>query len=258
MSTVRSADGTSIAFDRLGDGQPLILMVGALCDRSTPRPLAELLAGDFAVFTYDRRGRGDSGDTQPYAVEREIEDLDALISEAGDAPFVYGHSSGAVLALEAAARRQPIGRLAVYEPPFIVDNTRGRPDKLHERVSALIASGRRAEAVKLFFTEGPQMPADAIAALEAGPGWPAMEAMAHTLPHDLAILGDQIMPRERLANIEVPTLALSGGAGPEWSRNTVDAVAAAIPGAHRASLEGQTHGVAHDVIAPVLAQFFAS
>ena len=123
MKTVQSRDGTTIAFDRFGDGPPLILVLGALCDRSAARTLAEVLAGDFAVLTYDRRGRGGSGDTLPYAVEREIEDLDALISETGAAPFVFGHSSGAVLALEAAASGLPIARLVVYEPPYIVGDT---------------------------------------------------------------------------------------------------------------------------------------
>jgi pimeloyl-ACP methyl ester carboxylesterase len=256
VKTVHSADGTSIAFDRFGDGPPLILVVGAFCDRSTPRALAEMLGGDFAVFTYDRRGRGASGDTPPYSVERELEDLDALISEAGGAAFVFGHSSGAVLGLEAAARGMSVSKLAVYEPPYIVDDTRVRPDQLGERVSALIASGHRSEAMKLFLTEGPELPPAAIAAIEASPGWSPMEAIAHTLPYDLAICGDQVIPRARLAKIQVPTLALSGGDSPAWARKAVDAVAAAIPDAQHASLAGQTHSVADDVLAPVLAAFF--
>jgi len=258
MNTVQSADGTTIAFDQFGDGPPLIVVVGAFCDRSSPRTLAEVLGENLAVFTYDRRGRGASGDTPPYSVERELEDLDALIREAGGAPFVFGHSSGAVLALEAAARGLPIGKLAVYEPPYIVDGTRARPDKLGERVRALIASGQRSEGMKLFLTEGPEVPPDAIAAMEAGPGWSPMEAIAHTLPYDLEICGDQTLPRSRLAKIEVPTLALSGGASPDWARNAVDAVAAAIPGAQHTSLDGQTHGAADDVLAPVLLKFFLS
>jgi pimeloyl-ACP methyl ester carboxylesterase len=254
---VRSRDGTSIAFDRFGDGPPLILLLGAFCDRSAARPLAEVLAREFAVFIYDRRGRGASGDTPPYAVGREIEDLGALISETGGAPFVFGHSSGAVLALEAAAGGLPIGKLVVYEPPYIVDDTRVRPEGLGARVDALLASGQRGEAIKLFLAEGPQVPPDAIAAMEAGPGWPAMEAIVDTLPYDLAICGDQSIPA-RVASVQVPTLALSGGASPEWVRNAVEAVAAAIPGARHESLDGQTHGVADDVIAPVLVRFFLS
>lgn len=255
MQTVQSADGTTIAFDRFGDGPPLILVVGAFCDRSAPRNLAETLGHDFAVFTYDRRGRGASGDTPPHAVEREIEDLDALLHDVGGPAFVFGHSSGAVLALEAAAQGLGISKLAVYEPPYIVDDTRSRPDRLRERVSALIASGRRGEAVKLFLTEGPQVPAGAIAAMEAGPGWSALEAIAHTLPYDLAVCADQVVP-SRLASIQVPTLVLAGGASPDWARNAVDEVAAVIPGARSASLAGQTHGAADDVLAPALAHFF--
>jgi pimeloyl-ACP methyl ester carboxylesterase len=255
---VRSSDGTAIAFDRYGDGQPLIVVVGAFCDRRTPRTLAQLLGADLCVYTYDRRGRGASGDTPPYSVEREIDDLGALINEVGGAPFVFGHSSGAVLALEAAARGLPMSKLAVYEPPYIVDDTRSRPEKFAERVGALIAADRRSDAVKLFLTDGPQVPSAVIAAMEASPSWPDMEAIAHTLPYDLAICADQFVPTDRLADIVVSTLALSGGASPEWARNAVAAVAAAIPGAQHASLEGQTHAAADDVLAPVLVQFFAS
>jgi pimeloyl-ACP methyl ester carboxylesterase len=215
-----------------------------------------MLDDDFTVYAYDRRGRGASGDTLPYAVEREVEDLEALISETGGAPFVFGHSSGAVLALEAAARQAKMTKLAVYEPPYIVDDTRTRPQMLGERVSALIDAGRSSEAIRMFLTEGPQVPRTAIDAMEAGQGWPHMEAIVHTLPYDLAICGDQVVPIERLANISVPTLAMSGGASPDWARNAVDAVAAAIPGTEHASLDGQTHGVADDVIAPVLTRFF--
>jgi pimeloyl-ACP methyl ester carboxylesterase len=163
-----------------------------------------------------------------------------------------------VLALEAAAKRLPITKLAVYEPPYIVDDTRARPQQLGERVSALIASGRRSDAMKLFLTEGPEVPAEVIAAMEGAPGWAPMEALAPTLPYDLAICGDQTLPVDRLASISAPTLALSGGASPEWARNAVDAVAAAIPGAEHVSLAGQTHGAADDVLAPVLAKFFLS
>ena len=258
LKTVQSADGTAIAYERFGDGPALVLVMGAFCDRSAPRGLAALLSRDFAVFTYDRRGRGASGDTPPYAVEREIEDLDAMISETGGAAFVFGHSSGAVLALEAAASGLPIRKLAVYEPPYIVDNTRVRPRKMGERVSTLIGSGQRSEAVRLFLAEGPEVPAEVIAAMENGPGWSDMEAIAHTLPYDLAICGDQVLPSGRLAEIDVPTLALSGGASPAWARNAVDEVAATIEGAQHVSLDGQTHGAADDVLAPVLVEFFLS
>jgi len=256
MDTVKSADGTDIAFDRVGSGPPLVFVVGAFCDRATPKSIAELLGSQFTVFTYDRRGRGASGDSPPYAVAHEIEDLAAVIDATGGPAFVFGHSSGAILALEAAAEGLRMRKLAAYEPPFIVDDTRSRPDRLEARVTALVAAGRTSDAMKLFLAEGPQVPDAVVAAMETSPGWAPMEALAHTLPYDLAICGDMSMPADRLATIAIPTLAISGGASPDWARNTVDAVAAAIPGARHTSLPGQTHGAADDVLAPVLVEFF--
>ena len=256
MELVHSSDGTTIAFDRSGDGPGLILVFGAFGDRLTATTLAGVLATDFTVYSYDRRGRGSSGDTAPYSVEREIEDLDAVISAAGGSAFVFGHSSGAVLALESAARGLPITRLAVYEPPYIVDDSRSRPVDLAGRVSELIASGRQGDAIKIFLVEGVEMPDEVAARIEAAPTWAGMKAIAHTLPYDLAICGDQTMPAERMAQIRIPTLAIDGGNSPEWARNTVRAVAAALPDARRISLEGQTHGAADDVLAPVLVDFF--
>jgi pimeloyl-ACP methyl ester carboxylesterase len=255
METVQSADGTTIAYDRPGAGPALVLVLGAFCDRATPRTLVDVLAPDFTVYAYDRRGRGDSGDTPPYAVEREIEDLAAVIAAAGEGVFVFGHSSGAVLALEAAAGAVPIAKLVAYEPPYIVDGDRERPASLGDRVSGLIAAGRRAEAVEAFLLEGPEVPPDVIAMMKESPGWSGLEGIAHTLPYDLAICGDQSVPADRLATIEIPTLVLSGGDSPAWARNAVDAVAAAVPDARQRTLAGQTHGVADDVLAPVLVEF---
>src|SRR5438270_2398156 len=146
MPNVVSKDGTRIAFDRHGDGQPIILVVGAFNERSTGTPLATFLAPHFAAYTYDRRGRGDSGDTAPYAVDREIDDLAALIAEAGGAAAVFGYSSGAMLALHAAARGLPITRLVLYDPPYMVQPPTGEPDHA-ARLADLIAGGRRGEAV---------------------------------------------------------------------------------------------------------------
>ena len=258
METVQSADGTTIAFDRCGHGPALILVLGAFCDRSSPRTLADLLAPHFSVYAYDRRGRGASGDSAPYAVEREIEDLAALLAASGGPALVFGHSSGAVIALEAAARSLPIAKLAVYEPPYIVDDTRHRPLGLENRVRQLIVDGRRSDAIEAFLTEGPEVPLDAVAMMKESPGWPAMEAIAHTLPYDLAVCADQTLPVDRFAKIQAPTLALSGGDSPAWARNSVAAVAAAIPNARQLSLAGQTHGAADDVLAPVLVDFFLS
>jgi pimeloyl-ACP methyl ester carboxylesterase len=224
VETARSADGTRIAIDRYGEGPPLVVVLGAFADRSTPSALAGMLAPAFTVFSYDRRGRGSSGDTAPYAVEREIEDLDAVVDVAGGSALVFGHSSGAVLAVEAAARGLPFTRMVVYEPPYIVEGTRARPSGLATRVGELIASGRRSEAAELFLVEGPGVPPDVLTKMKAAPMWSQFEAIAHTLPYDLAICGDQVVPADRLATIDVPTLALSGGDSPQWADDALTPV----------------------------------
>jgi pimeloyl-ACP methyl ester carboxylesterase len=256
MDTVQSRDGTAIAFDRTGQGPALILVVGAFCDRSTTIGLARLLAPRFTVYAYDRRGRGASGDVSPYAVEREIDDLDAVIGAAGGSAFVYGHSSGAVLGLEAAAVGLPIAKLVVYEPPYIDDGSRARfgPD-LADRLAALVAADRRGEAATLFLVEAVGVPPDVVAMIRTGPDWSGMEAIAHTLPYDVTICSAQSMPADRMAKIRVPTLAVAGGASPAWARSAVEALAATIPDAKQLTIEGQDHGVADEVIAPVLAEF---
>ena len=237
-TTVQSDDGTTLAVERVGNGPALVLVPGAFQDRSTTRGLAKSLSSDFAVFTYDRRGRGESGDTPPYSVEREIEDLAATVGETGSSPFLFGHSSGAILVLEGAARGMSVSKVVAYEPPYIVD-ARDRPDRLAERVGALVASGQPGDAMKLFFAEGPRLPPEVIAAMEQSPWWTASEAIVNTL-----------------ATIRVPTLVLSGRESAAWARKSVEAVAAAIPGAQHDSLEGQTHGVSDKAIAPVLRRFF--
>jgi pimeloyl-ACP methyl ester carboxylesterase len=258
MQTVRSADGTAIAYDRYGDGPPLVLVGGAFCDRTAPRTLAEALAARFTVYAYDRRGRGDSGDTQPYTVQREVEDLDAVITAAGGSARVFGHSSGAVLALTAAAWGLPIPRLAVYEPPFIVECTRPRPMDLAARTRELIGAGRTADAVRLFLVEGVQVPVEAAAMIEHDPAWPGMAAVAHTLPYDLEICADYWLPTDLLGKIPAPTLVLGGGNSPEWFHIAMRAVTEAIPDARHVTLEGQDHGAADDVLAPVLTDFLLS
>ena len=181
MKKVTSKDGTTIAFDQGGAGPPLILVGGATATRRDYVPLAAVLAPHFTVFSYDRRGRGDSGDTLPYAVEREIEDMDAVINEAGGSAFVFGHSSGAVLALE-AARTLPskITKLAVYEPPFIVDNSRSPlPEDYVAQLNAAIAAGRRGDAVEILMTKTVGVPAPFVAQMRNDPSWAAFEAVAH-------------------------------------------------------------------------------
>ena len=257
MRTVRSADGTPIAFDRAGDGPPLILVVGALQDRSATAPLAARLVPQFTVYRYDRRGRGDSGDTGPYSVDREIADLGAMIAEAGGAAFVFGHSSGGVLALEAAARGAAITRLAVYEPPYVVD-----PDLSRRRVAlageldGLLAAGRPGDAVQRFLIEAVELRPDVVAMLRASRLWPPMQALARTLRYDLAILAGGLIPAARLAGVGVPTLFLDGAASPGWARASVRAAASVVPGARHQSLDGQDHNVADGVLAPLLAEYF--
>lgn len=255
IGTVQSADGTTIAYERRGAGPALILVVGAFQDRHSVGSLVPLLEPHLTVYAYDRRGRGDSGDTAPYAVEREIEDLSALIVAAGGSALVYGHSSGGSLALEAAARGLPITKLAVYEPPYILDGDDGGddlPGDLAGRIQAAIDAGAPEQAAEIFLAD---LGADVLEMIKQSPGWPAMVGVAHTLPYELAIVGDGPVPTERLAAITAPTLALDGGASPAWARNAVAAVAVAVPGAQRFTIEGQDHAVAHTAVAPVLIEF---
>jgi pimeloyl-ACP methyl ester carboxylesterase len=268
MKKVLSKDGTPIAFDRVGNGPAVILVDGALGSRAfgLMGQVAALLAPHFSVFTYDRRGRGDSGDTPPYAVEREVEDIEALLQEAGGSAFVYGISSGAVLALEAAALLKGVTKLALYEPPFVVDDSRSPvPEDFLAQMRRLLAAGRRGDMVELFMTKGVGIPAEYVAPMRQGPSWPAMEALAHTLIYDLTFMdGSQrgrSLPAEltrRAVSITVPTLVINGGASPAWLANAAQTAAYSIPGAQYRVLEGQTHAVAAEAIAPVLEAFFAS
>ena len=184
METVTSNDGTAIAFDRLGDGPPVILVCGQSTDRSENAGVAALLAPDFTVLNYDRRGRGDSGDTPPYAVEREVEDIEALIVEAGGSAFLYGASSGAALALEAAAGGLAIRKLALWEPPFVLDESLRLPDDLVERYEEMIAAGRRGDVIEYFMTKVVGLPPEFVAHARKGQFWQAQEALAHTLVYD--------------------------------------------------------------------------
>lgn len=253
---ITSADGTTIAYERTGSGPALILVDGAMCFRAAGpmRPLATLLRNGFTVYTYDRRGRGESSDTMPYAVAREVEDLRALIAEAGGEAFVYGISSGAALALTTAAAGPGITRLALYEPPFMAEAGGDvRAKEYTARLGELLRAGRRGDAVALFMTYV-GVPAQAVAGLRAQPGWATLEAIAPTLAYDDEILGDGGVPRD-LA-ITVPTLVLGGGASPPGLQRAAKATADALSTAEHRTLGGQTHDVAPDVLAPVLADFF--
>jgi pimeloyl-ACP methyl ester carboxylesterase len=259
--TVRSRDGTTIAYDRSGDGPPLILVSGAMGTRAHAVELASQLASMFAVFAYDRRGRGDSGDTRPYAVEREIEDLEAVIGALGGSAFVYGHSSGAVLALRAAAAGLNIPKLALHEPPFIVDGSRPpMPDDLLEHLEALIAAGKPDDAVAYFVTESVGVPAEAIPGMRKNPSWARMEAVAQTLPYDTRIMADTTRgdpaPLRQWASVMTPTLIIDGTETFPFMHPSADALAAVLPNAKRATLEGQDHGPTPEVLVPALVEFF--
>ena len=257
MSTVISKGGTPIAFDQSGQGPALILVVGAFNDRSTGQPLAALLSEHFTVFNYDRRGRGMSGDTVPYAIEREIEDIEALITEAGGSACVFGYSSGAILALMAAARGLTITQLALYDPPFLVDAQSSQRFKdLVGQLAELIASGRRGEAVELFQRSAVGIPAEVITQLQQAPFWPALEDIAHTLVYEATLLGDMPKLSERMASIPISTLVMSGGENQVRMLHAAQAVADALPTASYRSLSGQTHDIIPEALAPVLVEFF--
>src|SRR5262245_572789 len=213
MESVTSKDGTRITFDRLGDGPPVVLVSGGSVDRLSNAGVAALLAPQFMVFNYVRRGRGEIGDTAPYAVQREVEDLDAVIAAAGGSACVYGSSSGAALVLEAAARGLAITKLALWEPPFILAGGRPRPPADTARIyTELVAAGRRGDAVEYFMTTVVGLPAEFAAQARQSPWWPAQEALAHTLAYDATIMGDYSLPTEVAARVTAPTLVLDGGA----------------------------------------------
>jgi pimeloyl-ACP methyl ester carboxylesterase len=262
MNQIISRDGTTIAFDRLGKGPAIILVGGAFQHRAIdPRTaqLAALLAQQFTVFHYDRRGRGDSSDTQPYAVEHELEDLGALIKEAGDSAFVFGMSSGAVLAMEGVTRGLAIMKLACYEPPFNAgdDHARQESENYTRQMTALLTAGRRGDAVALAMTTW-GAPAEAIAGIRQTPIWLLFESVAPTLAYDNAIMGDGSLPTKRLASITVPTLVIVGGASPTPMQDASQAAARTLPNAQLRILEDQTHDVIPEVLAPVLEKFFAA
>jgi pimeloyl-ACP methyl ester carboxylesterase len=254
---VQSSDGTAIVFERFGDGPPVILVGGALTSglRSFPPlvQLAALLSSKFTVYTYDRRGRGDSGDTAPYAIDGEVEDLGALIAEAGGSAAVYGLSSGAVLAVEAAARGAAVTKLVLFEPPLPT----GEVDPDAAALDELIATDRRGDALELFLT-GVGLPPEAIAGMRQAPEWPGLEAMAHTILYDGTITEDRALWTERAPSLSVPTLVLDSEASSEYLRDAAQAATAALPEARSHTLKGEFHDVPPETLAPVLTEFFAA
>ncbi|RJL20714.1 alpha/beta hydrolase [Bailinhaonella thermotolerans] len=258
--TVTAADGTRIAYDRTGSGPALVLVQGAFSARRDPvmADIAAALESRFTVFNYDRRGRGDSGDTAPYSLRREIEDLAAVVEATGGPALVFGGSSGGALALEAAAAGVPVTRLAVFEPPYVTDPSRP-PIPTYEELSGLVEEGRRGEAVEAFLTRGAELPAEAVAGMKGSPAWPHLESVAHTLAYECAAVGPGPVPADRLSRIAVPTLVIEGEESGERMRTAARAVAEAVPGARLHTLPGQAHGRLDPAgLASVLTAFFTA
>ena len=264
MSITQSKDGTIIAFDRSGEGSPIILVHPAFGHRAfNPEfaELAQLLSSRFTVFNYDRRGRGESGDTPPYSVEREVDDLAALIDAAGGSAYVYGMSSGAVLALEAKNRGLAITKLALYEPVFVVDDTRPPlPTDYVRRLTELVTSGRHGDAVGYFMVYGPGLPPEFVAQMRTQPVWPAFEALAPSLVYDATISADtmtgQPVTADQVACVTVPTLVIVGTMVPDWMRNGAQAVADALPNGRVTTIEGEFHRASPRLLAPTLTAFY--
>ena len=263
MEKVTSRDGTPIAFDRLGDGPPVIVVCGAMCDRALMRPTAEELAKHYTVFNYDRRGRGDSSDTAPYMIEREIEDISALVAEAGGTASVYGHSSGAGLVLHAAAHGLPLAKIVLHDPPYAPDGdeeARRSSREYGENLRAMLSKGRCGDAVELFMTMV-GMQQEMVEGMRRTPRWAGMEALAPTLAYDSEVMGDigrdGTIPVEKASRVTVPALVLTGGADYPWMIDVGRRLAEAMPDGRHRVLEGQEHSVPPEVLVPVLAEFFA-
>jgi len=263
MSKVVASDGTSIAFDWTGSGPPVILVDGAFCHRKLgPAPkLVPLLSSHFTVFSYDRRGRGESTDTAPYSVEREIDDLAVLIGEAGGSAYVLGMSSGAALGVRAAAAGLGIGKLALYEPPFTAVDARhaAPPANAGEVLQALVDKGQPGRAARYFLTSVMGMPAPVVTLMSLVPGlWSKTKASAGSLPHEIAVMGDWTVPTDDLNSIKVPAVVISGEKSPQKLRAAAQAVADADPAIRHEVLAGQSHNVSMAVLAPVVINFFGS
>lgn len=265
MKKVISKDGTPIAYNQTGTGPTVILVDGAGGNRAFgPNvTLAPLLAEHFTVITYDRRGRGDSGDTAPYDIAREIEDIDALIHDVDESAFLYGISSGGALALEAANKLSAVKKLALYEVPFIVDNSRPPvPMDYLAKLTELVESDQRSAAIKLFMRTGVGLPAFVVAMMQFMPGWSRTKSIAHTLISDTTFMVElqrgKPLPTERWTAVTMPTLIIDGGKSPLWVRNAMRSLVNVLPNAKYRTLEGQTHIVKPGALAPVLKDFFSA
>jgi pimeloyl-ACP methyl ester carboxylesterase len=262
MAITTSKDGTRIAFTRAGQGPAVIFVDGALCYRASgpSGPVADLLKEHFTVFTYDRRGRGESGNTLPYAVQREVEDIAAMIAEVGGSAMLCGVSSGAALALEAANQLPGVTKLALYEAPLIVDDTHAPlPADFLARLNEAVASNRRSDAVRMFM-KLVGIPSFGVAMMRLLPVWKKLTAVAHTLPYDITIVGPnqqgKPVPAARWNGATMATLAVDGGKSPAYMRNGMRALAGVLPNATYRTLPGQTHMIDAKVLVPVVAGFF--
>lgn len=258
MEKVTSKDSTKIAYDKTGEGPALILVLGALNSRKSGTKLAKLLSGRFTVISYDRRGRGSSTDTPPYSAQREVEDIAALIGAVGEPVYLYGHSSGAALALEAAMKlRKKIAKLAIYEVPYTLDKDARQAATEYDRaLKKLLAAGHKAEAVALF-VRSVGVSDKQIQAMKRMPMWKGLEKLAPTLAYDSEVLGEgHALPAARVSEITIPTLVMHGGAGAPFMRDAAREMGEALPQAQLRTLAHQTHGVSPKVLAPVLEEFF--
>lgn len=257
MDTVRSADGTVVAYDRTGVGRPLIVSVGAFCTRQA-FVAPEELRQRYTVVTYDRRGRGDSTDTEPYTPEREYEDLAAVATATGtEAPFVFGHSSGAAIALRSAAAGLAVAGIVAYEAPFQNDDTPQPDVDPAEHIRQLVAAGRRREAVTFWMSEVARLPGEVLEQMDGAPWVPAMEPLTATLPYDIAVTAGGV-PTAELARITAPVLILGGTNSPGWFQRSVAEQAAATPRGQLKMLDGYDHNAPPEVIAPILIDFFGA
>ena len=256
MGKVQSKDGTTIAYDQSGKGPAVVLVCGGSVDHHSNASLAAFLAERFTVYNYHRRGRGESGDTQPYAVDREVEDIEAVIDAAGGSAYLYGSSSGAALALE-AARQLPgkVKKLALWEPPYIPDGFPRPPSDTAKIFADLVAQGRRSDAAEFFMAKVVGMPPEFVAYAKSQPWWAAQEALAHTLTYDATIMGDYVLPEKRVAEVQTPTIVIAGGASFPIFAPTAAAIAKLVPNGQQRTLEGQQHNVDASVLAPVLVEF---
>lgn len=255
METTTSKDGTTLAFDRRGEGPPVVLVGGASIDRTASAGLASELASDFTVLNHDRRGRGDSGDTPPYSVDREIDDIMAMLDVAGGGAHLFGSSSGAALALAATTAGLPVTKLALWEPPFIPEGERRPPADTASILRAFVDEDRRGDAVEYFMAKVVGLPQEVVEQSKSSPVWAQQEALAHTLAYDAEIMDDYTLPTESAATVAVPTVVMAGDASFPWMAVTARALADAMPNGELRILEGQSHGASPQVLGEAVRTF---